>query len=83
MGTSWLGHCEYFASVFINPALLAKNDKPIFAPRKSEITTEPFTFSSEFESGNLFTVYKVGHNEYDLILQNDINSKGNTQWFYF
>lgn len=28
-------------------------------------------------------MYKVGKNEYDLILQNDINSKGNTQWFYF
>ena len=21
--------------------------------------------------------------EYDLVLQNDINTKGNTQWFYF
>lgn len=28
-------------------------------------------------------VYKVGSNQYDLILQNDINSQGNTQWFYF
>jgi hypothetical protein len=26
---------------------------------------------------------KVGVMEYDLILQNDINTKGNTQWFYF
>jgi hypothetical protein len=26
---------------------------------------------------------KVGPNEYDLLLQNDINTKGNTQWFYF
>ena len=21
--------------------------------------------------------------EYDLVLQNDVNSRGNTQWFYF
>ena len=27
--------------------------------------------------------YKIKENEYDLILQNDINTKGNTQWFYF
>ena len=25
----------------------------------------------------------MGNNEYDLIMQNDINTKGNTQWFYF
>ncbi|CAD8173931.1 unnamed protein product [Paramecium pentaurelia] len=40
-------------------------------------------FDSNFESGNLFTSYKVGPNEYDLMMQNDTNSKGNTQWFYF
>lgn len=26
---------------------------------------------------------QVAETEYDLILQNDINSKGNTQWFNF
>lgn len=26
---------------------------------------------------------QVAEAEYDLILQNDINSKGNTQWFNF
>jgi len=26
---------------------------------------------------------KINENEYDLVLQNDINSKGYTQWFYF
>lgn len=40
-------------------------------------------FESRFESGNLFSVFKVTENEYDLIVQNDINSKGNNQWFYF
>ena len=26
---------------------------------------------------------QVGDGEYDLILQNDTNSRGNTQWFNF
>lgn len=85
MGTSWIGHRQYFASVFIDPAILAKTDTSIFK-RKSNMLqqqTKPFSFSSDFESGNLFAVYSIGKNQYDLILQNDINSKGNTQWFYF
>ena len=28
-------------------------------------------------------MYQKEFNEYDLILQNDINTKGNTQWFFF
>lgn len=40
-------------------------------------------FESRFESGNLQLAHKVSDHEYDLILQNDINSKGHTQWFYF
>lgn len=47
-------------------------------------------FHSDRESMNLFAVYKVtmaitqvGPTEFDLILQNDINTSGYTQWFYF
>lgn len=40
-------------------------------------------FESRFESGNLQLANKVSDSEYDLILQNDINSKGHTQWFFF
>jgi hypothetical protein len=40
-------------------------------------------FNSSFESGNLFAVFRVGEREYDLVMQNDTNSKGNTQWFHF
>ena len=40
-------------------------------------------FDSNFESGNLFTAFKVGKNTFDLVMQNDTNSKGNNQWFYF
>ena len=46
---------------------------------------EPDTlhFDSVFESGNLAVAMKVNDNEYNLILQNDINTNGHTQWFYF
>lgn len=45
-------------------------------------------FDSHFESGNLLYVYKNEDERnfidtYDLILQNDINTKGHNQWFYF
>jgi hypothetical protein len=40
-------------------------------------------FESRFESGNLFLAQKVNDNEYNLLMQNDINTTGHTQWFYF
>ena len=33
-------------------------------------------FESRFESGNLLGAVKVSEDEYDLILQNDINTNG-------
>ena len=45
---------------------------------------EPFLqFDSVFESGNLAVAVQENTNEYNLILQNDINTNGHTQWFYF
>ena len=35
-------------------------------------------FESRFESGNLLAAIKVSDSEYDLILQNDINTNGHT-----
>lgn len=35
-------------------------------------------FDSVFESGNLAIAMRVQDTEYDLILQNDINTKGHT-----
>jgi hypothetical protein len=35
-------------------------------------------FESRFESGNLAMAYKITDNEYNLILSNDINTKGHT-----
>ncbi|CAD8196837.1 unnamed protein product [Paramecium pentaurelia] len=44
---------------------------------------EDIKFDSLFESGNLFQVFKKSDKDYILLLQNDINTKGYTQWFYF
>ncbi|CAD8204094.1 unnamed protein product [Paramecium octaurelia] len=44
---------------------------------------ENIKFDSLFESGNLFQVFKKSDHDYILLLQNDINTKGYTQWFYF
>lgn len=40
-------------------------------------------FESKFECGNLYLVQKVKDTEYNTLMQNDINSNGYTQWFYF
>ncbi|KAL4471141.1 hypothetical protein ABPG72_019083 [Tetrahymena utriculariae] len=57
------------------------NSQTILNTNSSE--QQKIQFSSSFESGNLFCAYKVNETEFDLILQNDINTKGNTQWFFF
>jgi hypothetical protein len=48
----------------------------------------PFIFDSHFESGNLLFVFNNNDEQnaidtYDLILQNDINTRGHNQWFFF
>lgn len=49
-----------------------------------ESSTDPtLVFESRFESGNLLAALKVSDQEYDLVLQNDINTHGHTQWFFF
>ena len=40
-------------------------------------------FESRFESGNLSMASKVSDSEYNLLLQNDINTNGYSQWFFF
>ena len=55
---------------------------PYYRPIRAE---EPDTleFDSVFESGNLAIALKVNENEYNCLLQNDINTCGHTQWFFF
>ena len=40
-------------------------------------------FESRFESGNLDMAISIGNDSYKLVMQNDSNTKGNCQWFYF
>ena len=40
-------------------------------------------FDSRYENGNLRKVAKVNNIEYNLWLENDLNTKGHTQWYYF
>ena len=44
---------------------------------------ETLVFESRFESGNLLAAVKISDSEYDLVLQNDINTNGHTQWYFF
>lgn len=56
-------------------------NKSYYTP--NSLSDQTLVFESRFESGNLQLAHKACENEYNLILQNDINSKGHTQWFYF
>lgn len=40
-------------------------------------------FESRFESGNMYLAQKVSDQEYNLLMQNDVNTSGHTQWFFF
>ena len=51
--------------------------------RKQGPDDRTLIFESRFESGNLYLATKVSDQEYDCLMQNDINTQGHTQWFYF
>lgn len=60
----------------------AKNKpKQYYTPTGPEDKT--LVFESRFECGNLNMALKMNENEYNLLLQNDINTNGHTQWFFF
>jgi len=40
-------------------------------------------FDSSFESANLDLAVQVDHNEFDLYMRVDSNTRGHHQWFYF
>jgi len=67
----------------INSAGLRK----IVAPKIKKVSIAPKTdaleFDSKFESGNLAAAIQLSPQEYDLILQNDSNTQGYIQWFFF
>ena len=49
---------------------------PYYIPESLQDQT--LVFESRFETGNLLAAMKVSDNEYDLVLQNDINTNGHT-----
>jgi hypothetical protein len=49
---------------------------PYYTPGNYQDKT--IVFESRFESGNLAMAFKISENEYNLILSNDINTKGHT-----
>lgn len=55
--------------------------EPYYTPESAADRT--LAFESRFESGNLNLAMKLSDSEYNLILQNDINTNGHTQWFFF
>jgi hypothetical protein len=49
---------------------------PYYYPTGDQDQT--LVFESRFESGNLLASIKVSDHEYDMFLQNDINTNGHT-----
>ncbi len=64
--------------------LLNKSAEPpgAFYTKKSP-ADKTLIFESRFESGNLNYAVKVSDTLYILVLQNDTNCMGHTQWYYF
>lgn len=63
----------------INPK--NKEVKPYYNKIDDRDTT--LIFESRFESGNLLTAYKISESNYQLVVQNDTNTNGYSQWFFF
>jgi hypothetical protein len=59
-----------------------QDDLPPYYQLQSQTDTT-LQFESRFETGNLEKGAKMNEGEYNLLLSNDINSRGHTQWFFF
>jgi murein tripeptide amidase MpaA len=61
----------------------AKNKvvKPYYKKIDEKDTT--LIFESRFESGNLLAAYKISEHNYQLVVQNDTNTNGYSQWFFY
>jgi len=53
---------------------------PFYKNLSAEEAETTLEFDSVFESGNLALAMKVADNEYNLLLQNDINTNGHPSW---
>lgn len=76
---------EFIQPMLSHPSNLEKNNKNgSLSIRKSANKLAKLEFYSNFECGNLHSVFRENntHNYY-LFLQNDINTHGYNQWFNF
>ena len=55
--------------------------KPYY--KKTDERDMTLIFESRFESGNLLATYKISEHNYQLVVQNDTNTNGYSQWFFF
>ena len=54
------------------------DDQPVQLYKLKDKNDPTLLFESRFESGNLLAAVKLSDFEYDLVLQNDINTNGHT-----
>lgn len=55
--------------------------KPYYT--RTGVEDRTLVFESRFESGNLFSAIKLSDTNYNLVVQNDVNTSGHTQWFFY
>ena len=67
---------------FIRPKTVYNELKPYYTLKNKNDNT--LIFESRFESGNLLAAFRTeDENSYQLYLQNDTNTTGYIQWFFF
>jgi hypothetical protein len=66
-----------------NANLFSKSEPPCQYYLPANENDKTLVFESRFENGNLRRAIQVYSNEYDLIINFDLNTLGHTQWFYF
>lgn len=81
MGGNYQHMAAYFRKFHAN--FKSKNTRIFRGMNPTIKAGDELTFESNFESGNLDTVVKVGENEYDLFMRIDTNTRGHMQWFNF
>lgn len=68
---------------FLEGETPSRDDMREFVGMSPDIDRNEMIFNSNFESGNLDMVVKIGDNEYDLFLRVDTNTRGYFNWFHF